>query len=316
VTDFTDPAAYPDGRLPAEAFGSAAFGRLEDERLWPRSWVCIGAAAEIPDPGDLLPYTVGVHGIHVQRQADSSLVARINKAQHGGCHFIPIQCQTGRKTRCGFTSCGYSLDRPAIKAAPGGEPVPGMYQYLGMRPERLAVIDVREKAGLLFVSVDGSAPGDTLPTVPDLPRHASPSRWTMVDVDWKQAAAALTDGGTTSAAGACLLADDTAWHVPNLVLLRGEEGTCVVVLQPVAPARTLCRITLFAGHPQDGDAVSFWSARIERRIIGRVMADRIGTPGRHDFRWLIDRLLTEPPAPDRASYDSAYRSHPRFNFVA
>jgi hypothetical protein len=327
VTDFADPAAYPDGRLPPEAFASAAFGKLEDERLWPCTWVCIGTAAEIPDPGDLLPYTVGVHGIHVQRQADGSLAARLNKAQHGGCHFIPIQCQTGRKTRCGFTSCGYSLDRPAIKATPDGEPVPEMYQYLGMRPDRLATIEVRAQSGLLFVLLDGSAGMGALPPVHDLPACASPTRWTTVNANWKQAAAALVEGELAGPSDSRLLATrcrstpgsaalEMTWHFPNLVLLRDGQEACAVVLQPVAPTRTLCRIALFADRPRGDDATSLWRAHVERRISGRTIRDGTGAPGTWGYHWLIDRLLAAPPLPGRTRPDSAYRSHPRFNFVA
>ena len=325
--DFTDPTTYQNGHLPPEAFTTAAFARLEEERLWPRTWVCIGASQEIPDPGDLLPYTVGVHGIHVQRQADGSLIARFNKAHHGGCHFIPIQCQTGKKTRCGFTSCGYSLDRPAIKAAPGGEPVPEMYQYLGMRPEQLVGIEVRTQAGLLFVSVDGSAYEDTFPPVRELPLHASPTRWATVNVNWKQAAAAFVDGEVVGQIGSRLLtarprlacaspAEEMIWHLPNLVLLRAQEETCAVVLQPVATTRTLCRITLFGEQPRSDDATLPWLAHLERRISGCTAPDSAGAPGGYGHRWLIDRLLDEPPSSSRTSRGSAYRSHPRFNFVA
>ena len=139
--------------LPPDAFTSAAFLKLEDAKLWPRSWVCIGASQEIPNAGDLLPYTVGVHGIHVQRQADGSLVGRFNKAQHGGCHFIPIQCQTGKKTRCGFTSCGYSLDRAAIPAGPSGKRCPRCTNISACAQTGWALDLILEKSGLLFVSL-------------------------------------------------------------------------------------------------------------------------------------------------------------------
>ena len=117
---FYDAVRRPFGEsslLPPVAYRSKVFADLEDEKLWTRTWVCIGSAQQIPNAGDLLPYTIGNHGIHVQRAADGSLTGRFNKAQHGGCRFVPAQCQTGKKTKCSYTSCGYSRDRDVVLAA-------------------------------------------------------------------------------------------------------------------------------------------------------------------------------------------------------
>lgn len=85
----------PVSLLPMAAYRSLNFAYLEDERVWTRDWVCIGTERDIPRPGDLLPYTLGNHGIHVQRQQDGSLRGAFNSAQHGGCRVVPLQCQGG-----------------------------------------------------------------------------------------------------------------------------------------------------------------------------------------------------------------------------
>ena len=285
--------------LPPDAFSSSAFLKLEDARLWPRNWVCIGAAQEIPNPGDLLPYTVGVHGIHVQRQADGSLVGRFNKAQHGGCHFIPVQCQTGKKTRCGFTSCGYSMDRAAIPADPSGETVPQMYQYLGMRPDRLGTIHTHQAAGLLFVSL-ASEPGDP-PGFPDLPSNARPAVWKTVDLNWKQAGARLS------------AAEQATWHFPNLVVLCGQAATCAIILQPTAPSRTTCRIVaMTAGldHDQGEDSV-----RHVERLLGNATPSAQKPPPEFAAR-LMARLAAGEPTASHRRQTTAYPLNPRFDFVA
>src|ERR1700744_732718 len=97
--------------LPRPAYTSDVFQQLENEKIWSRAWVCIGTEQEIAHTGDLLPYTIGQHAIHVQRQEDGGLIARFNKAQHGGCRSVPAQCRTGRKTKCSYTSCGHNRDR-------------------------------------------------------------------------------------------------------------------------------------------------------------------------------------------------------------
>ena len=160
--NFVEPKLYaaasrPFGRaqtLPPAAYRSKIFADLEDEKIWTRTWVCVGAQQQIPNAGDLLPFTLGHHGIHVERQANGGLIARFNKAQHGGCRAVPAQCQTGIKTKCSFTSCGYSRDRDVIHAAEVGEGSRLAGQYLGDRPERLLPAKVETWGPFVFVNLN------------------------------------------------------------------------------------------------------------------------------------------------------------------
>lgn len=163
--DLTQPKLYaaarkPFGRaqmLPPAAYRSRIFAELEDEKIWTRTWICIGVKQQIPNPGDLLPFTAGNHGIHVERAKDGGLVGRFNKAQHGGCRAIPAQCQTGTKTKCSFTSCGYSRDRDDISAGEAGESSELGGQYLGDRPERLLPVKVECWGPFIFVNLDAQS---------------------------------------------------------------------------------------------------------------------------------------------------------------
>lgn len=142
--------------LPPAAYRSKIFSDLEDEKIWTRTWVCIGAQQEIPNEGDMLPFTVGNHGIHVQR-VEGKFIGRFNKAQHGGCRSVPAQCQTGTKTKCSFTSCGYSRDRDPLSSIDLEEGTLLGGQYLGDRPERLLPIKVECWGPFIFVNLDHSA---------------------------------------------------------------------------------------------------------------------------------------------------------------
>ncbi len=146
-------------QLPPVAFRSKVFADLEDEKIWTRAWIYLGGLDQIPDAGDLLPYTVGNHGIHVQRRPDGGLIGRFNKAQHGGCRAVPLQCQTGIKTKCSFTSCGHSRDRDVITASELGEETPAMRQYLGEQPDRLLPVRVECFGPFVHVNLDRSAEG-------------------------------------------------------------------------------------------------------------------------------------------------------------
>jgi len=160
--DLTDPSHYAAAAapipatqmLPRWAYRSKAFADLEDENIWTRTWVCIGHAAAIPNRGDLLPYTVGNHGIHVRRCEDGVLRGYFNFAQHGGCRFVPRQCQTGRKTSCFYTSCGHSRDRDVLRADTEGGDTTEMYMYRGINPLKLLPIHVATVGPLIFVNLD------------------------------------------------------------------------------------------------------------------------------------------------------------------
>lgn len=256
--------------LPEFAFGALTFALLEDEAIWTREWVCIGTVADIPGVGDVLPFTVGNHGIHVQRMPDGTLEGRFNNAQHGGCRFVPVQCQGGTKTKCSFTSCGYSRDRDAI-AAGDDQSTGAMHQYLGLRPERLLKISVATIGQLILVNVDG--PGIKFappPAVSDaLLRSVLPGaactgkRWLEYDCNWKQMGEALVSSqdatvdllpGTVIARqpAECGQPMTAVWFFPNAVILSSAAGYAVVVLQQTALRKVLCRVRCFSLDTVDG----------------------------------------------------------------
>ncbi|MGE6689875.1 hypothetical protein ACQKFE_18100 [Stutzerimonas stutzeri] len=248
----------PARLLPLAAYRSLSFAYLEDERIWTRDWVCIGTQRDVPHPGDLLPYTLGNHGIHVQRQEDGSLRGAFNKAQHGGCRVVPLQCQGGRKTSCSFTSCGYSRDRGPISADELGDGASAMHQYLGLRPERLLPVRVQILGELIFVNLDPEAPplATTDLGARSAVLEAAATRvvhWREYDADWKLLGQHLLEAGP----GRSMIRGDDIfevrsdamlafWGFPNLLMLAQGNETCLVLLQPTALGKTLCRIHLFS----------------------------------------------------------------------
>jgi hypothetical protein len=284
--EFYAGALSPGGEarvLPPPAYRSLAFAQLEDEAIWTRDWICIGSAAEIPESGDLLPFTVGTHGLHVQRTAEG-LVARFNKAQHGGCRVVPVQCQGGTKTRCSFTSCGYSRDRAAIPAGELGDGTPEMHQYLGLRPERLWRAHVGQFGPLIFVNLDAK-PQPLEERLADLesligfsdrqlvPRHVN--QWLEFAANWKILAQHMSsgeiiengDGQNWLIAATCLGSDIDAEAVlvfPNLVILSALNEVCFAIIQPTAIGQTLCRFSVFTDINAAETQVD-WAQEIRRR---------------------------------------------------
>ena len=327
------PALYKPSRgrfgkariLTPIAYRSKVFADLEDEKIWTRSWICTGSHLEIPNVGDLLPYTVGNHGVHVQRD-EEGLIGRYNLAQHGGCRFVPAQCQTGSKTKCSFTSCGYSRDRGAIAADELGDNTPTMRQYLGFRPERLLPVKVESQGPLLFVNLDPEAEplADRLDGAAEalaLDEAAvwdnAESFWAEYDGNWKLLGRALlrslapeakpakkrgTDAIVLTTASDFSGAPATVfWLLPNLILLRGEDYILSIVLQPTALEETLARVRISAAQPIESAHVKALRAALDEA--GSVAAAhqdefaRFGTPSRPETS--LDSLPLEE---DRAAH--------------
>ena len=266
--------------LPPFSYQSKVFSDLEDEKLWTRNWIAIGLTHEIPNPGDLLPYTVGHHGIHVQRMQDGSLIGRFNKAQHGGCRAVPLQCQTGKKTKCSFTSCGYSLDRNVIRVEEIGENTPAMHQYLGLTPERLLPVSVAVWNSIVFINLEHSCSGISN-SIPILPGSINSmlsanltlqsSEWFRCKSNWKFAARSFFDNQDLSKdispshnprlkngfLTTDLRTDEIGinskenladvrllWLFPNLLLAIHRSFVFCVIMQPVSMGECILRTTL------------------------------------------------------------------------
>lgn len=279
-----DAARAPFGQatlLPRLAYRSKAFADLEDEAVWTRGWICVGHHDRIPASGDLLPHTVGNHGVHVLRRPDGGLAAHFNFAQHGGCRFVPNQCQTGKKTSCFYTSCGHSRDRDVIAADPDGHDVPEMYMFIGNNPDKLVPVRVATIGTLVFVNLDA---GDDLPDA-SFAHLATPLR-ALADgrlqrlgrfqaeglFNWKLLGRIATDA--TSVISPSLMSDDrptgfarsvgatgndnptgVAWLFPNLLIRVFDDVVVTSIVQPTGLTETLETCDVFAiTGPTDVDA--------------------------------------------------------------
>ena len=247
------------------------FQALEDAAIWSRLWICVGFAADIPSPGDVLPYTAGQHGIHIEHIADGSFVGRFNKAQHGGCRVVPLQCRTGAKTRCSFTACGHSRDRRPILATDTDREL-HLDQYLGSRPERLLPIPVGTYGPLLVTRLDPH--GEAVCRWPcperifefDEGLRSGTTVWQEFGANWKDLVIAFAEG-----AGATTL-------FPNVVVRPVGIATLVAVLQPVALDRTLCRIRIFRSRGRAVDEATASLAMSELREKAAHAEARHGAP--------------------------------------
>ncbi len=325
--NLTESALYQQARapfgaaltLPPACYRSKVFSSLEDNRVWARSWIAVGSDQEIANPGDLLPFTIGYHGIHLQRGRDGVIQGRFNKAQHGGCRSVPLQCQTGSRTRCSFTSCGYSRDRDVVPAAELAAEGSVENQYLGLIPERLLPVRVGQWNRLLFASLDPRTP-DLVEgiEIPDAALQQGAfslvgKDWIACKANWKLIGPALhaqlssfTSPDGAERAGTTAIRDrwpleglvealparigraggqvTLMWCFPNLLLLLSQRQTLAILLQPLSMIETQLRILLFNGRESSGapklDAwSSFLQPALEKAEEEQDLLSAWGTPG-------------------------------------
>lgn len=264
--------------LPPVAYRSKVFLEIENEKMWTRSWTVIGLQQQIPNVGDLLPYTLGFQGVHVQRERDGSLAARMNRHAHAGCRFVPVQCRTGEQTKCPITSCNYTRDGDVLPGGANGENTDDMYQYLGLVPERLAAVKFETCGPFIYINLDPeSAPfaheWGNLASKLDTQRLAKMTLTTKLWLDfgcnWKAMGAAVmaasrpvanfsddeeevADYPVNYAEGVLSLPwlrggmARLYWFFPNMLLAVTETQAAVVLLQTTGMGRTLCRFFLLS----------------------------------------------------------------------
>ncbi len=257
-------------------YSSLRFQAVEDAAIWSRLWIGVGFVEEIPSRGDILPFTAGHHGIHVERAADGGFTGRFNKAQHGGCRVVPLQCRTGAKTRCSFTACGYSRDRRPILSTDQDRDL-HLDQYLGLRPERLLPVAVETFGPMLVARLDPQSGAERRwPLVEEVFGQRAlvsdvSTVWSEFAADWKALAIAFAERK-----GAAML-------FPNVAVWREEDTTIIAVLQPVDLDRTLCRIRVFGNGRTVDEAATrrFMKELRERAADAEAGQGALGRDGLH-----------------------------------
>jgi phenylpropionate dioxygenase-like ring-hydroxylating dioxygenase large terminal subunit len=95
--------------VPAAAYISPDYVRLEKERLWPRVWQMACREEEIPEPGDYYTYDIADESITLVRQESGAIAAYYNSCPHRGRRLTDGCGRMGR-FHCRFHGWKWSLD--------------------------------------------------------------------------------------------------------------------------------------------------------------------------------------------------------------
>jgi len=140
--------------LPQGAYTSAEVYHWELENLWAASWVCVGRADDLAQPGDQKVIRIAGDGILLVRGEDDVVRGFFNVCRHRGHELLaPETCAHAKTIRCPYHGWTYALDGN-LKAAPRSGDIPGFdLSEHGLSPARTVVWH-----GWIFVNATGDAP--------------------------------------------------------------------------------------------------------------------------------------------------------------
>ncbi|MBF0276395.1 MAG: aromatic ring-hydroxylating dioxygenase subunit alpha [SAR324 cluster bacterium] len=120
ATDYTSEATYRTSRFPVEAavtlipeaYTSAEFFTIEQERVFGNSWIAVGCTSQVQKPRDVLVVSVGGQSIIVSRNKNGELKAFYNVCRHRGTKMLEEDCRKLNSSliRCPYHSWTYDLD--------------------------------------------------------------------------------------------------------------------------------------------------------------------------------------------------------------
>ena len=103
--------------VPAERYYSAAFARLEAERMWSKVWQVACTIDHVAEPGDHFEYRCGPYSVLIVRGDDDVLRAFQNVCRHRGNSLCAGCGSDLRELRCGYHGLTWDLSG-ALKRVP------------------------------------------------------------------------------------------------------------------------------------------------------------------------------------------------------
>ena len=155
---FETPKPVASG-LPAAAYTSEAFFALENERLFPDSWVFAGFAHELARPGDVAPVTVAGRPLILVRDRENTIRAFHNVCRHRCLKLVDKPGNLGSRIRCPYHFWTYGLDG-SLQVAPHFGGLDARAVPDGFDRKKHGLVPVRSATwhDWIFVNLGGGAP--------------------------------------------------------------------------------------------------------------------------------------------------------------
>jgi choline monooxygenase len=173
------------------AYTDPAFFAVERQRVFERSWVAVGLAAEVAEPGRMLVRQVGGVSVLVTRGDDGELRGFLNSCRHRGTELANSDCDVAGTIRCPYHRWGYAVDGRLV-ATPRFDEVPRD----DFDPAEHSLVEVRVGTWgvLLFACLEPTTPSlnDWLGDLPERLAGYGLDDWRVedqmelvIDANWK-----------------------------------------------------------------------------------------------------------------------------------
>ena len=145
--------------LPAAAYTSEEFFRLEQRKYFARTWMGVAYTCDIPDPGDVMPITVAGLPIVLVRTRDGEIKAFHNVCRHRAAMVVTEPRKNATRLQCPYHAWAWDLDG-GLRAAPYFDGSRSGLEEGLLKREALGLVPAPCAAWhhWIFVNLDGNAP--------------------------------------------------------------------------------------------------------------------------------------------------------------
>lgn len=142
--------ALGTGKLPVDHYVSPQFFELEKKHIFRKSWLLVGRASDLKEPGDYQNFLVDTLGVSVVvvRGRDQQLRAFYNACTHRGSRLVNSSTGNTRALVCSFHGWSFSLDGALINV-----PDAALFADLDPAQEHLKSISVDVWGGFIFINL-------------------------------------------------------------------------------------------------------------------------------------------------------------------
>src|SRR4051812_14090518 len=109
-----------EDRAHGSIYTSQAVFDAEMERIFHRTWVCVGHASEIPNPGDFRVTRIGLQSVIMVRGADDEVRVLMNRCRHRGVSLTESETGSQKNFVCPYHGWAYS-NTGALISVPDSE---------------------------------------------------------------------------------------------------------------------------------------------------------------------------------------------------
>ena len=100
-----------DDRVHRDVYTDPEIFQLEMERLWSRTWIYVGHASQVANPGDYITVDVAAKPVIMVRHTDGTVRVLMNRCAHKGTKVVyDFAGNTGKTFRCPYHAWTYRTD--------------------------------------------------------------------------------------------------------------------------------------------------------------------------------------------------------------